>query len=92
MVLAQLVPPIFAQDQAPKSRAVQEPRVGPLTNALSINTPENLADWQKRFTLGPGAAPNIGLYDQPASFRSGVVFGADGRITYLQARDVVAAG
>jgi polysaccharide export outer membrane protein len=63
-----------------------------ITNAFSISSPAELADWQKRLTLGPGDVLNISLYEQPESFRAGVTVGPDGRLNYLQARDVVATG
>jgi polysaccharide biosynthesis/export protein len=64
----------------------------PLTNAFTISSPTELADWQKRLTLGPGDVLNINLYEQPESLRAGVTVGPDGRINYLQARDVLATG
>lgn len=64
----------------------------PVTNAFTIAVPTELADWQKRLTLGPGDVLNISLYEQPESLRAGVTVGPDGRINYLQARDVVATG
>jgi polysaccharide biosynthesis/export protein len=64
----------------------------PLTNAFTISAPTELADWQKRLTLGPGDILNLSLYEQPETIRAGVTIGPDGRINYLQARDVVASG
>ena len=43
-----------------------------ITNAFTISSPTQLADWQKRLTLGPGDILNISLYEQPDSLRSGV--------------------
>ena len=63
-----------------------------VTNAFSIASPTELADWQKRLTLGPGDILNISLYEQPETLRSGVTVGPDGRINYLQARDILATG
>ena len=59
-------------------------------NGLSIIAPTQLANWQKRLTLGPGDVININLYEQPDSVRSGITIGPDGRISYLEARDVLA--
>src|SRR3954451_3078372 len=82
-----------AQDQAAKPAAIEQERPAtPLTNAFSINTPTELADWQKRLTLGPGDILNISLYEQPETARNGVSVGPDGRLSYLLARDVMAAG
>jgi len=67
-------------------------QTAPVTNAFSISSPTELADWQKRLTLGPGDVMNISLYEQPESLRGGVTIGPDGRINYLQAHDVMATG
>src|SRR4051812_44763018 len=67
-------------------------QVQPVTNAFSISSPTELADWQKRLTLGPGDLLNLSLYEQPETARSGVTVGPDGRINYLQARDILATG
>jgi protein involved in polysaccharide export with SLBB domain len=60
--------------------------------SLSITSPNQLASWQKRLTLGPGDVISISLFDQPDTARSSLTIGPDGRLTYLQARDVMAAG
>jgi len=67
----------------------------PLTNkltSLSISAPDRLADWQKRLTLGAGDVLEVSLFEQPDSVRTGLAIGPDGRINYLEARDVTAAG
>jgi protein involved in polysaccharide export with SLBB domain len=51
-----------------------------------------LAPWQERLTLGPGDVIEISLYGSPESSRSGITIGPDGRINYLQARDIIATG
>jgi len=63
-----------------------------ITNAFTISSPTHLAEWQKRLTLGPGDVLNINLHEQPETLRNGVTVGPDGRINYLQARDMVATG
>jgi protein involved in polysaccharide export with SLBB domain len=50
------------------------------------------ADWQQRLTLGPGDLLNLMLLDQPDTARTDVPIGPDGRITFLQARQIMAAG
>src|SRR5205085_8394911 len=74
-------PPIAALDPSP-----------PVNASFSVSSPAQLADWQKRLTLGAGDVLNISLYEQPDSDRKGLIIGPDGRLNYLQARDVVAAG
>jgi protein involved in polysaccharide export with SLBB domain len=75
----------WAQETRPP--AVQTP-----TNGLSATKAPSLAPWQQKLTLGPGDAFDISLYGQPDSARPGVTIGPDGRFSYLQALDVVAAG
>ena len=67
-------------------------KASPPANTLSIVSPTQLANWQKRLTLGPGDVVNISLYEQPETLRAGLTIGPDGRISYLEARDVLAAG
>ncbi len=67
-------------------------QVPAVTNAFTISSPTELADWQKRLTLGPGDVLNISIYEQPETLRPGVTVGPDGRINYLQARDLLATG
>lgn len=80
---------IFLPVMSGLSALAQTPSV---TNAFTIATaPTQLADWQKRLTLGPGDVLNISLYEQIESLRA-VTIGPDGRLSYLQARDVLADG
>jgi len=59
---------------------------------LSAQTPTTKAEWQKRLTLGPGDILNLSLFEIAGTSRDGVPISPDGRITFLQARDVMAAG
>lgn len=61
-------------------------------SSLRFNSPSELADWQKRLTLGPGDTISISLIEQEDTIRPGVTIGPDGRINYLQARDFEATG
>jgi protein involved in polysaccharide export with SLBB domain len=61
-------------------------------SSLSVTAPLKRADWQQRLTLGPGDLLNFQLFDMPDSARSEVPVGPDGRISFLQARDIMAAG
>lgn len=54
--------------------------------------PGNRAEWQKRLTLGPGDVLDFALLEQPEMARKNVVVGPDGRVTFLQAENVVATG
>ena len=50
------------------------------------------ADWQKRLTLGPGDTLNISMYGRPEFSRLDAVIGPDGRLSYLEATEVLADG
>ncbi|MCL5097562.1 MAG: SLBB domain-containing protein [Candidatus Omnitrophica bacterium] len=62
------------------------------SGSFSITSPDRLADWQRKLTLGPGDVLNISLYGQLDSVRPGLFIGPDGRLTYLQAQDIEASG
>lgn len=63
-----------------------------IVGGLSLSSPTQLQDWQKRLTLGPGDVLQISMYGEGDSSRPGLVVGPDGRINYLQARDVMVSG
>jgi protein involved in polysaccharide export with SLBB domain len=72
-----------AADDAPTTR----------TNLFfSIVHPSQRAAWQQRLTVGPGDVLNIGLYGSPELARTEVAIGPDGRLSYLEAQDIVATG
>jgi len=50
------------------------------------------ADWQRNLKLGPGDVLDLELYGFPELARPGVVITAEGRISYLEAREVPAEG
>ena len=60
--------------------------------SLSVPAPTKRAPWQERLTLGAGDVLNFLLFDVADSARSEVPVGPDGRISFLQARDILAAG
>jgi protein involved in polysaccharide export with SLBB domain len=60
--------------------------------SFSVATPRKRAPWQERLTLGPGDVLNFSLFGQKELTRVEVVIGPDGLVSYLQARDVRAAG
>jgi protein involved in polysaccharide export with SLBB domain/capsular polysaccharide biosynthesis protein len=51
-----------------------------------------LAPWQQRLTLGAGDLVNLTIYGRKEATRTLVPLGPDGRISYLQAEGVLAAG
>ncbi|MEY4385141.1 MAG: hypothetical protein RLY20_424 [Verrucomicrobiota bacterium] len=59
---------------------------------LTPNKQAKRAPWQERFTLGPGDELGITLAGTNDAQRVQVVIGPDGRIGYLEAQNVMAAG
>lgn len=73
----------------------EAPAAAPATTTaptLSASNPHQRAEWQRRLTLGPGDVLNIALYEKPDSAQTEIPIGPDGRITFLQAENVIAAG
>ncbi|MFN3408674.1 MAG: SLBB domain-containing protein [Limisphaerales bacterium] len=65
-----------------------EDTVAPARSGTSGKT----AVWTGKFTLEAGDVVNIRLYGVEGSERTGVTIGPDGRLSYLQAADVLVAG
>jgi protein involved in polysaccharide export with SLBB domain len=66
--------------------------VGETPLAFSGALPGQRAQWQQHLTLGPGDVLNLSLLEMPETARTEVPVGPDGRISFLQASEVVAAG
>ncbi|EEF63253.1 SLBB domain-containing protein [Pedosphaera parvula] len=60
--------------------------------SFSLINPANRGGWQKHLTLGPGDVLSFLIYGQPETARSEVFIGPDGRIGYLEAQNILAAG
>ena len=60
--------------------------------SLSVTAPIKRAEWQRRLTLGAGDTLNLQLFNMPDTAQTEVPVGPDGRISFLQARDIMAAG
>ena len=84
---------LFSANAQEANPPVAPPAPARVTNlAFSVSTPAQRASWQQRFTLGPGDVLNLGLFGQPELTRLDVLIGPDGRVSYLQAQDIAAAG
>ena len=96
---------VTALSVSPHAAVAQVEHSAATTNNLSMsaNSASHRAPWQQHLALGPGdtlnislliftpgAAPNAAL--NPTQTRTEVPVGPDGRITFLQARNVLAAG
>ena len=60
--------------------------------SFSVSGAAKRAPWQERLTLGPGDELSFSLYDTNEVTRTEVVIGPDGRVSYLQAENVLATG
>jgi len=60
--------------------------------AVSFSTPPKRAPWQEHLTLGPGDVLNFALFDRTELTRNEIAIEPDGRVSYLQAQGIVAAG
>jgi len=58
----------------------------------AVASPTMRAGWQRRMTLGPGDVLNFSLYDQPETANQNIAVGPDGRVSFLQAVDLLATG
>lgn len=84
-----LVAPVAAPAQ-PTAEAPPSPPES--TAALSVVSPRQRAGWQQQLTLGPGDVLQLALYGEPTLTRPEVAVQPDGRISFLEARDVPVAG
>lgn len=62
------------------------------TFKLGAGARKERAEWQKRLTFGPGDLMDIQMYGNSSFTRTNVMVGPDGRISYLQADNIQAAG
>ncbi|HEY3861994.1 MAG TPA: polysaccharide biosynthesis/export family protein [Verrucomicrobiae bacterium] len=78
-----------ARAQSTNAPAVAAPRTN---ESFSIVHPWQRAEWQQHLTLGPGDVLNFGLFGQPELAVQEVAIAPDGRVTYLEAQDIMASG
>jgi protein involved in polysaccharide export with SLBB domain len=76
----------------PRLSAAEAPPAAVTEAAFAITDPSTRAGWQKRLTLGPGDVLSFHLFGSPELTRDSVPIGPDGRISYLEAENLVAAG
>jgi len=83
-----------AQDQfSPVPAEAPPSAAAPTTNRLfSASDPNHRAEWQRRLTLGPGDTLNFALFERRDTAKTDVPIGPDGRVTFLQAEDIMATG
>src|SRR5437879_3286284 len=81
-----------AENESPPNPATPSISASGTNLSLSVAATARRARWQQHLTLGPGDALNLSLFGMPETERLEVVIGPDGRITFLQARDMMATG
>lgn len=62
------------------------------SGTFSVVSPSQRAEWQRHLTLGPGDVLRLSIFGEPQLTDEQVIVQPDGRISYLEARDVRAAG
>ncbi len=79
---------VSAQVPAPAA----DPSPAQTQAAFAVIDPAQRAPWQQHLTLGPGDLLNLSVFGQPELTQLQVPVGPDGRISYLEAQNVMAAG
>jgi len=82
----------FATAQVLTSAAAADPAPAPLQAGFGVMDSAQRAPWQQRLTLGPGDLLNFSVFGQPELTQTHVPVGPDGRISYLEAQNIMAAG
>ncbi len=80
---------------APPSETTAQAAPAPNTQtnlSFSVVSPEQRAPWQEHLTLGPGDILTFSLYGEPTLTRKDVAIAPDGRVSYLEAQDILATG
>ena len=93
-LLATCLPATFVLGQA-QPAPVPPAAIASDTNIiLSATAAKSRAAWQEHLTLGPGDVLNFALYadNAPTEVWQNIAVGPDGRINYLEARDIMATG
>ncbi|MGZ4975200.1 MAG: polysaccharide biosynthesis/export family protein, partial [Limisphaerales bacterium] len=89
-ICASILPPHSAAANGKIAPSMME--TNDIPHIYYTNAPAPRSQWQQRLTLGPGDVLNLGFYGETNLAKFDVVVGMDGRISYLQAQGVMAAG
>lgn len=91
-VMAQADPDVAAPAALQPSTGTNNPSSDTPRLTFAANQKRKRAAWQQRLTFGPGDTMDIHFYGNPALSRTNLVVGPDGRVSYLQAQNLVATG
>jgi protein involved in polysaccharide export with SLBB domain/capsular polysaccharide biosynthesis protein len=72
--------------------ATSDATVAAAPGTFSVTSPAQRAEWQRHLTLGPGDELTLSIYGDPDLTLKDVPISPDGRISYLEATDIMAAG
>lgn len=61
-------------------------------HSFSVVSPSQRAEWERNLTLGPGDVLSFSMYGEPTLSRTEIPIGPDGRISFLEAHDLLASG
>ncbi len=78
-------PPPGSADAAPEPQPA-------VHHSFSVVSPSQRAEWEKNLTLGPGDVLSFSIYGDPSLPRVEETVGPDGRVSFLEAQDVLASG
>ncbi len=78
-------PPPGSDDAAPTTQPGMH-------RSFSVVNPSQRAEWEKNLTLGPGDVLSFSIYGDPTLAKVEQTVGPDGRVSFLEAQDVLASG
>lgn len=94
--LATLLVGLGALGSSPRAEAaeaeVSPAMVSAQPASFSVVAPGQRSAWQQKLTLGPGDVLSFHIFGAPELTREEVPIGPDGRISYLEAENILAAG
>ncbi len=70
----------------------ESPQPAEAPTAFSVADSGQRPAWEQRLTLGPGDVLSFHLFGSPELTRDDVPIGPDGRVSYLEAENIVASG
>jgi len=82
----------LSAQEAPRSFASSPEVAATGATTFSMVSPQHRASWQTHYTLGAGDVLTLGLFGDSQAMREEVPIGPDGKLSYLEAHNIQAAG